>query len=118
MSEGISENGEALTMKWEGARELSQIRLTFWSDFNYPIRVTMAPNRQKQQREGIPAELVKDYDVELIRDGKTVKRIEIKNNHQRLNVLDFEKTECDTVKITVHSTNGHEDAVIFEVRAY
>ena len=107
-----------LTMRWSQPRTLSQLRLTFWSDFNYPIRITMAPNRQKQQRVGVPAELIKDYTVRLKRDGKTLREIAVRENHQRLNVLNFESTECDLVEIAVHATNGHEKAVIFEVRAY
>ena len=118
VSDGICNNGETLKMELKKPEMLSQIRLTFWSDFNYPIRVTMAPNRQKQQREGVPRELVKDYTIRLINGGKVMKEIEVKDNHQRLNVINFEKTLCDNVEIIVHSTNGHENAVIFEVRAY
>ena len=118
VSDGISEGGETLTMTLPEKRTLSQLRLTFWSDFSYPIRVTMAPNRQRQQRVGVPAELVKDYTVRLMLDHKVVKEIEVKDNYQRLNVLDFEGVTCDSAEIVVHSTNGHRDAVIFEVRAY
>ncbi|MBQ5886995.1 MAG: FAD-dependent oxidoreductase, partial [Clostridia bacterium] len=118
VSDGISEGGETLTMTLPEKRMLSQLRLTFWSDFSYPIRVTMAPNRQRQQRAGVPAELVKDYTVRLMLDHKVVKEIEVKDNYQRLNVLDFEGVTCDSAEIVVHSTNGHRDAVIFEVRAY
>ena len=78
----------------------------------------MAPNRQRQQRAGVPAELVKDYTVRLMRNREVVKEITVKDNYQRLNVLDFEDITCDRAEITVHSTNGHPDAVIFEVRAY
>ena len=118
VSNGISKDGERLNMQLADAAELEELRLTFWSDFSYPIRVTMAPLRQKQQRIGVPAELIRDYTVSLIRDGKVVKTIEVRDNHQRLNVLRFEKTLCDRVEINVHQTNGHRDAVIFEVRAY
>jgi hypothetical protein len=97
---------------------LKELRLTFWSDFQYPIRVTMAPNRQKQQRIGVPAELIKDYTVRLLLNGEVVKEIPVKYNYQRLNALDLENTPCDSAEILVHSTNGHENAVIFEVRAY
>ena len=69
ISDGIGERGETLCMTFDGEKALSQLRLTFESDFRYPIRVTMAPNRQAQQRYGIPAELVKDYDIELLRGG-------------------------------------------------
>jgi len=118
ISAPLGKDGEILTMRWSQPRTLSQLRLTFWSDFNYPIRITMAPNRQKQQRVGVPAELIKDYTVRLKRDGKTLREIAVRENHQRLNVLNFESTECDLVEIAVHATNGHEKAVIFEVRAY
>ena len=118
ISDGIAEGGETLTMKLDAPQTLSQLRLTFYSDFAYPIRVTMAPNRQRQQRDGVPAELVKDYTVVLKKDGKVVREIEIKDNYQRHNVLDFEPTLCDTAEIRVFSTNGIEDAWIYEVRAY
>ncbi len=118
VSDGIGENGETLKMVLPEAKTLSQLRLTFWSDFQYPIRVTMAPNRQKQQRIGVPAELVKDYTVRLLLNGEVVKEIPVKDNYQRLNVLDLGNTLCDSAEIVVHATNGHENAVIFEVRAY
>ncbi|MBQ8356646.1 MAG: FAD-dependent oxidoreductase [Clostridia bacterium] len=118
VSDGLSQNGETLTMTLERAQELSELRLTFWSDFKYPIRVTMAPNRQKQQRIGVPAELIKDYTVRLMYKGQLVREIEVRDNYQRLNVLKFEATLCDCAEIIVHATNGHENAVIFEVRAY
>ena len=46
------------------------------------------------------------------------REIDIKDNYQRLNVLDFEPTLCDTAEIRVTATNGIEDAWIYEVRAY
>jgi len=118
ISDGIAEGGEVLTMKLDAPQTLSQLRLTFYSDFAYPIRVTMAPNRQKQQRDGVPAELVRDYTVVLKKDGEIVREIPVEGNYQRHNVLDFEPTLCDTAEIRVTATNGIEDAWIYEVRAY
>ncbi len=118
VSDGIREGGEVLTMAFGSQKALSELALTFESDFNYPIRVTMAPNRQVQQRPGVPAELVKDYDIVFKKDGETVKIIEIRDNHQRHNVHKFGSTECDSVEILIYSTNGAEDITIFEVRAY
>lgn len=118
VSDGIAEGGETLTMKFDSAVELSQLRFTFDSDFSYPIRVTMAPNRQIQQRPGIPEELVCDYDVVIKKNGEIVRTIEIRGNHQRHNILDFEATECDTVDLCVKSTHGEKEITVFEVRAY
>ncbi len=115
---GISENGEALTMKLPDAREISELRFTFHSDFSYPIRVTMAPLRQVQQRSGVPAELVRDYDVVIKRGGETVRTIRVKDNHQRHNVHRFDAALCDEVELRCYSTWGSEDVTVFEVRAY
>ena len=118
VSNGISENGEKLTMKWNVPQEISELRYTFHSDFSYPIRVTMAPPRQKQQRIGVPEELVKDYDVIIKNKGEVVKTIEVRDNHQRHNVHKFDTVVCDTVELCVKSTNGKGEVVVFEVRAY
>lgn len=118
VSEGLGDGGETLTMSLKNPAALHELRFVFHSDFRYPIRVTMSPNRQAQQRPGVPAELVKDYTVELVRDGQTVKTIAVTGNHQRLNVLDFDPTLCDTVRLRVLSTNGAPDVTVFEVRAY
>ena len=118
VSNGISKDGEILKMTLHKPERLKELRLTFWSDFKYPIRVTMAPNRQKQQRKGVPPELIKDYTLRLLLNGKVVKEIHITDNYQRLNVVNLENTLCDSAEIHIHSTNGYENAVIFEVRAY
>lgn len=118
VSDGISDNGETLIMKWSQPKTVSELRFTFCSDFNYPIRITMAPNRQKQQRPGVPAELVKDYEVILKLNGETVRKFNVRDNHQRLNVNKFGKTVCDTVELRVSKTNGAPEVTVFEVRAY
>lgn len=118
ISDGISDNGETLTMKLEQKSFLSQLRLTFDSNFEYPIRITMSANRQEQQRIGIPPELVKDFDIVLKNERKEVKKIEVRNNYQRLSVTDFDKTECDTVEFRFISTNGSDCFTVYEVRAY
>ena len=118
VSDGICPEGETLTMKLEQAQEIHELRFVFHSDFRYPIRVTMSPNRQAQQRPGVPQELVRDYEVQLIREGKTVKTIPVKDNHQRLNVLDFEPAVCDEVRVRIMATHGSPVVTIFEMRAY
>lgn len=118
VSDGISDDGETLTMRFDAPTEISELRYTFDSDFSYPIRVTMAPNRQAQQRDGIPEELACDYDVIMKKDGDTVRTIKVRENHQRHNVLRFEKTVCDTVELCVKSTHGEDKITVFEVRAY
>ena len=110
--------GEELRMALPKAESVSQMRYTFDSNFAYPIRVTMSPNRQAQQRSGIPEELVKDFDVSFRFKGKEVRNVQVRDNHQRLRVIDVEPTTCDEVILKVLSTNGAKTVTVFEVRAY
>ena len=118
ISDGISEKGEIISLALKRDCKISEVRLTFDANFGYPIKLTMSKVRQNQQRIGTPPELVKDYTVSLWKDGKKVAERVIKNNTQRLNVMDFEPTLCDKVTVTVYSTNGCENARIFEIRLY
>ena len=118
VSDGIKVGGETLTMTFDRSETLSELRFTFDSDFNYPIRVTMAPRRQVQQRIGVPEELVRDYDVIFKNGDKTVNTIQVRDNHQRHNILKFEPTVCDSVQLKVFSTHGEPQITVFEVRAY
>ena len=118
VSDGLREGGETLTLTLARPAALRQLRFVFHSDFRYPIRVTMSPNRQAQQRPGVPAELVRDYEAVLLRAGRVVRTVAVRDNHQRLNVLNFDPTECDEVRLRVLSTHGAPDVTVFEMRAY
>lgn len=102
----------------EKPSKLTQLRLTFDSNFKYPVRMTMSPARQKQQRRGIPIELVRDFDIMLYNDGALVKTVEVRDNHQRFRVCDFDETLCDSFEIKILSTNGAKEVCVFEIRAY
>ena len=118
ISDGLSAEGETLCMKLDAPRTISELRLTFDSNFAYPIRVTMSANRQAQQRIGVPPELVKDYAITALRDGKAVYTINIKGNHQRHNVVAIPPVECDAIEFRFTATNGAADVTVYEVRAY
>ncbi len=118
ISDGLSTNGETLCMKLDAPHTISELRLTFDSNFAYPIRVTMSANRQAQQRIGVPPELVKDYTITAFRNGKAVYTKDIKDNHQRHNVVAIPPVECDAIEFRFTATNGAADVTVYEVRAY
>lgn len=117
-SDGMSEKGEWLKLCWKERRTVREVRLTFESNFNYAVKITMSDKRQAQQREGVPPELVKDYTVSLTEKGEIKASRKIEGNHQRLNEITFSETECDGVLIHILATNGYPDAVVNEVRIY
>lgn len=118
-SNGISPEGEALTLRLPCPARVGQVRLTFDSNLNRAIKITLSAKRMAQQVAGAPAELVRDYEVALSLQGRETARRSVTGNHQRLNVLDFpEKPLCDRIDVRVRATNGYPNARIFEVRAY
>ncbi len=115
----LSEGPQTLTLKLQEKAPISQLRLTFDTDLSHEIQPTMVQNVLKRQVKGMPHELVRDYKVEALCGGEVVWSEAVSGNHQRLNVLDLEKSvECDTIRITVLAAHGIDAARIFEVRAY
>ena len=114
----MAEEGESLTLTMPTVKTIREVRLTFDSNFNYPIKITLSNKRRAQQRIGIPPELVREYRVRLWRDGQIVAERAVKDNVQRLNVLNFGHTDADTVECIFEKTNGCEDVRVFAVDGY
>lgn len=118
-SDGISANGEVLSVQFEKAVPIGQVRLTFDSNLNKAIKITLSAKRMATQRVGVPPELVRDYEVILFCNGVEVAKRRISGNYQRLNVVAFNRALlCDCITVRVLSTNGYPNAKIFELRAY
>lgn len=117
-SDGIAPEGETLTLTLREPAKVSQVRLTFDPNFRYPIKLTLSDRRRAQQRIGVPPELVKDYDVILLKDGRQTAKRSVRDNYQRLNVVDLEPCLCDQVQICFLETNGCKDIMVQEVRIY
>jgi hypothetical protein len=74
---------------------------------------------KERQTEGMPEELVKDFNIELYNQGEKVFFQSIKENYQRLNIIDLEpQVQADQCCIHVLSSHGWSGARIFEVRLY
>jgi hypothetical protein len=117
-SDGLSPEGEVLTLVLAKPAYVKQVRLTFDPNLNISAKITLSSERIAEQRKGIPQELVRDYDLVLFHAGSEVSRRKIRNNYQRLNILDFDPMICDEVKLVVYATNGLPDARVYEVRIY
>jgi hypothetical protein len=118
ISDGVAPGGETLVMRLASPARIAALQLTFDSNFAYPVRITMSANRQAQQRPGVPAELVRDYDAVFLLGGRETGRAEVRGNRQRLSRPTFSPAECDTVEFRFLSTNGADRITVFEVRAY
>ncbi|MBQ4564704.1 MAG: FAD-dependent oxidoreductase [Lachnospiraceae bacterium] len=118
ISDGMSVTGETITLRLAEPSIVSQVRLTFDTNFSYAIKISLSEKRQQQQRIGVPPELVKDYTVTLWKGDEKIAEKMVTDNVQRANAVDFKPTVCDRITVTIHSTNGVADARIYEVRVY
>ena len=109
---------QTLTLTLAEPASVCEVRLTFDTDLSHEIQPSLIENVRKRQVRGLPHELVRDYDVELLQGGETVARREIRDNGQRLNCLAFESVNCDAVRVTVRAAHGSPEARIFELRVY
>lgn len=110
--------GEMLTLHLADRQLVSEVHLTFDSNFHYPIKITLSRKRQAQQRIGVPPELIRDYTVTLWQGDKKAAKQTVTENVQRKNIVTFPTTECDRVTVMVHKTNGSNEAHIYEIRVY
>lgn len=110
--------GEMLTLHLADKQPVSEVHLTFDSNFHYPIKITLSRKRQAQQRIGVPPELIRDYTVTLWQGDKKAAKQTVTENVQRKNIVTFPTTECDRVTVMVHKTNGSNEAHIYEIRVY
>lgn len=118
-SVGIKNGGEQIMLALKEKSAVSQIRLTFDPDLSEERCISVSKAFMEKEPLGIAKTLVKDYSVELLCDESVVASRDVKGNHQRLNVVNFEKTVmADAVHIIVQNTNGCEDVHIYEIRIY
>ena len=118
-SQGIDAKGEIISLILPSNELISQIRLTFDPDLSEERCITVSKAFMEKEMLGVAKTLVKDYSIKLFMDEKEVYSAHIKDNHQRLNVIDLDTPICaDKVAIVVTSTNGAKDAHIFEIRIY
>lgn len=118
-SNGMRQGGERITLTLPSPTPLREVRLTLDPDLSEERCISVSKAFIEKEPLGVPRELLKDYDVILRMDGKEVKRIAVRDNHQRLNILPLEAPVLsDEAEVHVHATNGVPDAHIFEIRLY
>ncbi len=107
-----------LTLQWDAAETVHQVRLTFDQDLNQSQRITMSGKFQREHPWSIPERLVRDYDVSLLKDGCLVHTLQVRDNHQRQNILDIDAVDADEVRLHILRTHGYPRARVYEIRIY
>ncbi|MFA5858035.1 MAG: FAD-dependent oxidoreductase [Elusimicrobiota bacterium] len=118
-SDGISKNGEILTLAFEKPVALSQVRITFDPNLSEEKVISISHAFIEKERKGVPPELVRDFTLKIVSGDNTVYEQNFKGNYQRHVVIDLpKKVDADKICVHIHATNGYLNAKVFEVRAY
>lgn len=117
-SDGL--DNAVLTVNLGEKKPVKEMHIVFDSNLNREIMCSIFETNTCKQPRHTPVELVKDFEVTFYCDGQIVDKREYKNNCQRHNVIAVkqEGLVVDQISIKVNSTNGTENARIFEVRLY
>jgi len=112
VSDGMDKS-EWIEIEFDQPQSVSSLILYFDSNldceiFNIGRRIGM---------NTMPA-IVKDYRVLFQHQNQFRKITEVRDNHQRLNKLQFKTVETDKIRIEFLATNGSPDVHLFDVRVY
>ena len=113
----ISKHPE-LVFTWDKPVEVSQIRLNLDTGCRM---LTQSEERGivAKMIAGPQPETLRDFDVISVgADGTEKVIVSVRDNYQKLVVINVEKFETRELKIKCLTTNGDSKASIFEVRAY
>jgi hypothetical protein len=125
-----AEKEPSILLEWESARgasiaakELRELVLYLNPDLSREIPSSIAssldPHHFFTARPGMPPELVKDYRIEVRRDGTWSVAGRVSGNYQRRSAFVFPAgTNGDAVKIVIESTYGSPRAEVFEIEIY
>lgn len=115
----LNDAPQYIQLKWHTPHIINEIRLTFDPELTTEIMPTIISSIRDRQPEGIPPQLIRNYQVQLLNKDNLVWSAIVTDNAQRLNVLSVpESVIADALQVIVNETNGIESARIFEIRAY
>jgi hypothetical protein len=116
----VSEGHPAwIQLSWAQPQRIRQIQITFDSGFKRQLTLTSQDSQNNTVLRAAQPETVKDYSVTYQTGaGETRTLATVKGNFQRLNRHRFEPVDAKSLRLEISSTNGADDARVFEIRCY
>jgi hypothetical protein len=105
---------EQLTLEWHDPVTLRELRLVFDDDQDVELN-TLHHHRTPDE---IFPELVRDYLLEVRRDGAWTQVAHVTGNRRRQRVHEFDAIVADGARLRVLATNGAAQARVIAFRAY
>ncbi len=117
ISQPMSEDGEWISASFKQSTKIKTVLLRF--DPNFSKYISCRITDQDRNYEEMQNELVRDFKVEFINDGKVLSEVLVEDNFVRMNEISLDNAvECDQIKVTVLKTYGNESARINDFRIY
>ncbi len=109
----------SLTLNWDEEVELSCVEIKCDSNLHSEIQIHPKRTKLEAQVPGMPHQLVKSAEVEVLQNGKWVNFASIDTNkHRRMIFKSDAKVKSQSVRINFKETWGKDSVKIFEVRCY
>ena len=112
------EGGPSLVLTLPERIPIREIRLMLDSNLSREITQSINQDVLSRQKSGPPSELLKEYEVDILLEGKIIEHMAVQSQGQRLQRIFLNGREGNAVRIKAISTYGSREAVIFEVRIY
>lgn len=111
--------GQWLQLMWEKPVVIDNIQITFDSNLNEDLMITLEENIIKSARKTLPDTLVESFEIQLFMGDRLIAKKDIRDNSIRNpRIILEQKFECDRVRIIFHGTYGCNHVTVFEVRVY
>ncbi|WP_396633407.1 FAD-dependent oxidoreductase [Maribacter sp. R86514] len=105
-------------IEWEEPVLLSTVELKCDTNVKRNIMMRKDSSNEGIYRNNIPEELMKSISLEARISGRWVNIGELDKNKTRLVKFTIDKVRTSAVRVTLKETYGHENAKLFEIRAY
>ncbi len=108
-----------IQLSWAQPQRIRQVQVTFDSGFKRQLTLTSQDSQNNTVLRAAQPETVKDYSLTYqTASGETRTLASVKGNFQRLNRHRFEPVDAKSLRLEISSTNGADDARVFEIRCY
>ncbi len=108
-----------IELRWPRPQSLREVQLTFDSGFRRQLTLSAQETQNINLLRAPQPETVRDYSITCrTASGELRPVITVSGNFQRLNRINFDSTEVQSLRVEVLATNGDRLARIFEIRCY
>jgi len=117
---GLARPGADAPNLWISAPGMPQwLELDFGSRRSIgKVELIFDTNLDKPRYCGVPAECVRDYELQYLRNGRWETLTKITGNHQRRCLHSFAPVETEKLRLVVTATNGDPCARVYEFRVF